>query len=44
MTAHEFINQLRALTHDDYKNAYFLDPETGKKVFVKIALQPDESP
>ena len=43
MTGLECINQLRALTHGDHNNAYFLDPETGKKVFIKISLQPDES-
>jgi methionyl-tRNA formyltransferase len=30
------INTLRALTHGDYKNAYFIDKLTGKKVFVSI--------
>ncbi len=32
------INKLRALSHSDYKNAYFIDDETGKKIFVKIEL------
>ena len=31
------INRLRALTHGDYSNAYFLDAE-GKKIGVKIEL------
>ena len=30
------INTLRALTHGDYRNAYFIDKLTGKKVFVSI--------
>ena len=30
------INTLRALTHGDYKNDYFIDKLTGKKVFVSI--------
>jgi dTDP-4-amino-4,6-dideoxyglucose formyltransferase len=34
-----FITRLRALSHGTYKNAYFIDPESGKKVFVKIDLQ-----
>ena len=35
----ETINKLRALTHGDFKNAYFIDPETQKKVFVSINLE-----
>jgi dTDP-4-amino-4,6-dideoxyglucose formyltransferase len=42
MTGLQFINQLRALTHGDHQNAFFLDPTTGKKIFIKISLQPDE--
>ena len=34
----EFINKLRALSHGDHKNAYFLDKKSGKKVFIKIDL------
>lgn len=34
----EFINKLRALTHGDFKNAYFIDPKTNKKVYVSINL------
>ena len=37
----DFINRLRALTHDDFRNAYFID-DSGKKVFVKISLEPEE--
>lgn len=33
----ELIDLLRALSHDDYQNAYFLN-EDNRKVFVKIAL------
>jgi len=33
------IDLLRALTHGNYKNAFFKDPETGRKVFVKINLE-----
>lgn len=35
----EVIDRLRALTHDDYKNAYFYD-KNGTKVFIKILLEP----
>lgn len=35
----EVINHLRALTHGDYKNAFFVDPETNEKIFVSISLE-----
>ncbi|MBT0607936.1 dTDP-4-amino-4,6-dideoxyglucose formyltransferase [Aequorivita echinoideorum] len=38
-TMRKTINLLRALTHGEYKNAYFIDPEDGKKVFVSINLE-----
>jgi Methionyl-tRNA formyltransferase len=38
MKAKEFINLLRALSHGDYKNAYFID-EDGNKVWIKIVLE-----
>lgn len=34
------IDYLRAMTHGDYANAWFLDAASGKKIFVKIDLQP----
>jgi methionyl-tRNA formyltransferase len=34
---------LRALTHDKFKNAYFTDEATGKKVFVKVVLSLEDS-
>lgn len=34
----DLINRLRALTHEPYKNAYFIDKETGRKIFVSIIL------
>lgn len=37
-TVGETINRLRALTHGDYKNAFFIDPETGKKIFISVEL------
>lgn len=33
-----FIDRLRALTHGEHKNAYFLDAE-GHKIFVKVELE-----
>lgn len=38
VTMLEAINRLRALTHGDFKNAYFIDEDSGKKVYVKIEL------
>jgi len=38
---HDFYNRLRALTHDDYKNAYIVD-EKGRKIFIKISLAIEE--
>lgn len=36
----DFLNRLRALTHDDLRNAYFVDA-TGRKVFVRVSLEPE---
>jgi dTDP-4-amino-4,6-dideoxyglucose formyltransferase len=38
----DFLNYLRALTHGDYKNAFFVD-ETGRKIYVRVVLEPDNS-
>lgn len=38
-----FINKLRALSHGNLKNAYFIDPTTGKKIFITIRLEKEES-
>ncbi|MDI3545802.1 MAG: dTDP-4-amino-4,6-dideoxyglucose formyltransferase [Rikenellaceae bacterium] len=40
LTFREAIDRLRALTHGDYRNAYFVD-EKGIKVWVKIVLEKD---
>lgn len=37
----DLINRLRALTHGDFNNAYFIDPSTGKKIFIGIRLKPE---
>ncbi|SVE12376.1 uncharacterized protein METZ01_LOCUS465230, partial [marine metagenome] len=34
-----FIDKFRALTHDGYKNAYFIDDITGDKIYVAINLE-----
>jgi hypothetical protein len=41
-TIGETIDLLRALTHGEYKNAYFFDPNSGKRIFVSISLETDE--
>lgn len=38
----DFLDRLRALSHGDYQNAYFID-SNGRKVFVKLVLQPDNA-
>lgn len=38
-TFKEHINLLRALSHGDRRNAFFVDPLTGKRVWVKIVLE-----
>lgn len=40
VTYAEALNRLRALTHGGFRNAYFRDA-TGRKVFVRIELEPD---
>lgn len=42
ITCGEFIDRLRALSHPPYENSYFIDPETGKKVYVKFDLEVKE--
>lgn len=39
MTMGDAINRLRALTHGEYKNAWFTDSKSGQKVFVSINLE-----
>lgn len=38
MNVSEFVNRIRALTHGNFKNAYFIDPETQKKIYLSINL------
>ena len=42
LTMGQAIDRLRALTHRPYRNAHFIDPKTGKKVYVSIDLQPED--
>lgn len=38
-TYRECINKLRALSHGDFKNCYFLDDTTGKKIYINLKLE-----
>lgn len=42
VTYKEVINKLRALTHGNFKNAYFIDSNTGKKVYISLNIEPEE--
>ena len=42
VTFREAINKLRALTHGDYKNAYFYDEKTKQKIWVSVELEVQE--
>ena len=37
----EALDLLRALSHSPYKNAFYVDPKTKKKVFVSLTLRPE---
>lgn len=37
------LNKLRALTHGDFKNAFFIDRKTGEKIYVRIQLERENS-
>lgn len=40
-TLEKFLNLLRALSHDGYRNAYFYD-NTGRKIYVELKLEPED--
>lgn len=40
-TIGETIDLLRALSHGNYKNAWYIDEHTGKKVYLQIQLNPE---
>jgi dTDP-4-amino-4,6-dideoxyglucose formyltransferase len=42
LTMIQFINKIRALTHGEFNNAYFIDPETGNKIYISIKLQTEK--
>lgn len=42
-TFKNFIDRLRALNHGDFKNSYFIDPDTGKKIFINLKLTVDDT-
>jgi len=42
VTFYTAINRLRALTHGAYQNAWYRDKVTGRKVFIKIDLIPED--
>lgn len=43
LTMKEAIDRLRALTHGQYRNAYFLDPNTGDRIYVTVDLHRESS-
>jgi methionyl-tRNA formyltransferase len=40
--AEEFLKLLRALTHGDFKNAYYIDKDTGRKVYISLKILVDD--
>lgn len=42
VTFRQVIDRLRALTHGEYKNAYFYDEKTKQKIYVSIDLEVSE--
>ena len=40
VTMKEAIDRLRALSHGDYKNAYFIS--NGEKVFLKLDIEKED--
>ncbi|MFW5879386.1 MAG: dTDP-4-amino-4,6-dideoxyglucose formyltransferase [bacterium] len=38
-TFRDFYNYLRSMSHGDFKNAYFVDTTTGKKVYLKLKIE-----
>ena len=39
LTMQQAIDILRALTHGEYKNAFFIDEKTGEKIYVSLNLE-----
>jgi hypothetical protein len=42
VTFKEAIDKLRALSHGDYRNAYFVDRNTGEKVFLRLEIEVED--
>lgn len=40
-TWRSFVDHLRAVSFPRYRNAWFRDPESGRKVYITIQLEPD---
>lgn len=40
--AGEFLKLLRALTHGDFQNAFYIDRDTGKKVYISVNIKIDD--
>jgi methionyl-tRNA formyltransferase len=38
-TYREFYNHLRAMTHGDYKNVYFISEESGEKIYISLNIE-----
>lgn len=38
----DFYNRLRALSHNEYRNAYFYSPSSGKKVFISLKTEAED--
>lgn len=34
----EVIDRLRALSHEPFQNAYFIDPKTGRRIWISVSL------
>lgn len=43
VTMSEAIDYLRAMTHGQYQNAYYIDTATGNKVYVSVQFKVEES-
>jgi methionyl-tRNA formyltransferase len=43
LTMKQAIDRLRALTHPPYQNAYFIDEQTGDKIFVSVDLKREKT-
>lgn len=41
ITMGQAIDRLRALSHDGHRNAFFIDPRSGGRIYVELVLRPD---